>query len=88
MELSYNREAKRTRKAAESSLFGPMNQAQKKTSREILENICMMSIALVLGRVYPSLIPLPIFPRQQKRIHTFIAHWMVHSAFCQKEHVR
>lgn len=41
MELSYNREAKRTRKAAESSLFGPMNQAQKKTSREILENICM-----------------------------------------------
>lgn len=41
VEMSYNREAKRTLKAAKSPLFGPMSQEQKKAAREIMENICM-----------------------------------------------
>ena len=41
MEMSYNREAKRTWKVAQSPLFGPMDAAQKETARQIMENICL-----------------------------------------------
>lgn len=41
VEFAWCREAKRTLRAAESAVFGPLTEDQKKTVRQVRENLCM-----------------------------------------------
>ena len=41
VEMAYCRDARRTLRAAKSPLFGPMKPEEVRTSREILENLCL-----------------------------------------------